>query len=111
MYICFTYEDGSNPYICTTRKKLWEMLNKYYVEQTGEMSFCVLGRCEVWTARKTLSDYQRKQTILRDFAVEWQYRFSDFCYSWADLSEWADFFCEYGKRFGLLREFRENCIC
>ena len=31
-------------------------------------------------------------------------------YSWDDLASWGDFFTETGKRFGLLREFRENGI-
>lgn len=111
MYINFTFADGSNPYICTSNKKLWDMINRYCVDQTGETSFCVLGHGEVLTLGKRLSAYQKKQAVLRDFAIEWQYRFADFCYSWGELADWQDFFCEYGKKYGLLREFRENAIC
>ena len=111
MYINFTFEDGGNPYITTTNKTLWNMVKKYYMEQTGEKSFHVLGRCEVWTAGKRLTPYKKEKNILRDFAIDWQYKYADLRYSWGDLYDWQQFFSEYGKKYGLLREFRENAIC
>ena len=29
---------------------------------------------------------------------------------WSDIVYWCDYFRYWGKRFGLLREFRENAI-
>ena len=55
--------------------------------------------------------YYNNQDALRAFAIEWQLAFSGAGYSWGDVLKWESFFREYGKRFGLLREFAENGIC
>jgi hypothetical protein len=31
--------------------------------------------------------------------------------SWGELAYWQEYFEKLGKRYGLLTEFRENCIC
>ena len=105
MYINFTYKNGSNPYITTTNSNLFNMLCKYDLEQVGSASFYVLGR-----RGKFKKTYQTKRAILRDFAINWQYDFSNLLYSWGNLADWGAFFEEYGKKYGLLREFRENGI-
>ena len=110
MFVHFTFADGSNPYICTSGKRLFHMIKKYYLEQTDSSSFNVLGNAQLLTAGKKLSAYQANQAILRDFAVEWQYNFQNFDLSMSECAEWADFFREYGKKYGLLREFEENGI-
>ena len=56
-------------------------------------------------------EYNNARAVLRSFAMEWQYHFCDYNYSWESLMMWTDFFTEYGKKYGLLREFRENAIC
>lgn len=104
MYVHFTFENGATPYITTTNWALWRMVSGCVLEQEFRNGFHVTGRRQAKT-------YKEKQEALRDFAIEWQYGFGDVNYSWGDLSDWQDFFTEYGKRFGLLREFRENAIC
>ncbi len=112
MFINFTFADGSNGYIATTNKALWEMIKKYYITQESERTFLVEGKATIWTAKPgKLTTRERAKTMLRDFAQEWQYRFYDFSYSWMELAAWQDFFTEYGKKYGLLREFKENGIC
>lgn len=111
MFIHFTFKDGSNPYIATESKTLWKMINRYYLTQTGENSFSVDGDMVLLTVSgKQLSNYERKQAILRDFAIQWQYDFSEFAYSYSDLVMYGDFFREYGRKYGLIREFQENGI-
>lgn len=112
MFVHFTFEDGSNPFISTTNKKLFEMVTKYCLEQTGKDSFHVTGRAVLWTVHvgKQFSDYQRKQALLRNFAIEWQFHFCDYSWYQSEVNAWADFFREYGKKYGLLREFEENAI-
>lgn len=105
MYINFTYKNGSNPYITTTNSNLFNMICKYDLEQVGAASFYVLAKREKF--KKT---YQSKRAILRDFAINWQSEFSSLIYSWGNLADWGAFFEEYGKKYGLLREFRENGI-
>lgn len=55
--------------------------------------------------------YQKRQNQLREQAIEWQMKFSDGeVMYWSDIVEAGDYFRYWGKRFGLLREFRENAI-
>ena len=58
-----------------------------------------------------MSKYQEQKERVRNEAIEWQ---DDFCKhddSWGELAVFGDYFYTMGKRYGLLREFRENCIC
>ena len=59
--------------------------------------------------------YWRKQNELRQSAIDWQYK--TFCHDdeeedtdYYSLFEWAEHFRTYGKRFGLIEEFKENAI-
>ena len=55
--------------------------------------------------------YQRKKAQAREIAIEWQ--LNDGCNVQYSFKGWAmlgDYFNKLGKRFGLLREFRENGI-
>lgn len=54
--------------------------------------------------------YQEKKNALWDLAVE--YSGMDTCgLSYAEVFAIQDFFAAAGRRFGLLSEFKENCIC
>lgn len=106
MYVHFEYKNGGNPYIATTDKGLLNMILKYDVTQTWEKGFVVEGERPAYKR-----SYRSVQEILRSFAIEWQYRFGYMRYSWSDIADWQGFFEEMGRRYGLIREFRENCIC
>lgn len=55
--------------------------------------------------------YEDRKNDLRDKAIEYQHSFYDFCgFSYGELSIIQDFFEKNGKKYGLLNEFRENCI-
>lgn len=56
-------------------------------------------------------DYREKQASLEDLAKEWQHNFSSLSWSYGELAEIENYFYENGKRYGLLKEFKENCIC
>lgn len=58
--------------------------------------------------RKT---YKERQAEVRDEAIEWQSDFANHNYSWGELAYWSDHFEKLGRRYGLLKEFRENAIC
>lgn len=96
--------DYSNPYVTKTNKEFFRMVCKYDLEQISEMSFCVCSE-------RHLKTYAERKNALRDFAIMWQRMFSEMTYYWSDIAEWSNFFEEYGKRYGLLTEFRENGIC
>ena len=106
MFNHFTFADGSNPYITRTNKAFFEMLCKHIVEQTSEHGFTVIGDMPAFK-----HTYKDCKYILENFAISWQHDFERFNYSYSDISEWQDFFTEYGKRYGLLTVFHENAIC
>ena len=57
-----------------------------------------------------MSKYQEQKEKAREIAIEWQNNDSDFPYSWEGYAIICDYFYKLGKRFGLLKEFRENGI-
>lgn len=105
MWIQFNYKDGSNPYITTNTKNLFNMILKYHLEQVDADGFEVIERRKPY--KKT---YESIKGVLVDFAIDWQRAFSELVYDWGAVAFWGSFFEEYGKKYGLLREFRENGI-
>lgn len=57
-----------------------------------------------------MNKYQENKEKARQEAIEWQRDFEKQNYSWEDLAIWEDYFYNKGKRYGLLKEFKENCI-
>lgn len=54
--------------------------------------------------------YAEKKEQIRQQAIGWQ---SDFCnhnYSYGELAFYSDYFEKLGRRYGLIKEFRENAI-
>ena len=54
--------------------------------------------------------YQKNKEKAREFAVTWQQQFNDNNYSYLELADWQSYFEEIGRKYGLLKEFRENGI-
>lgn len=54
--------------------------------------------------------YKEKKANLQEIAINYQNNFS--CYSWSygELATIYNYFQENGKRYGLIKEFKENCI-
>lgn len=105
----FEFYDHSNPYIITDNQRLFEILRKYYYTQTGENIFYIEGLRE-WNGKPKYNRENNKM-LLRAIAQQWQEDFANFNYSYSDLAKWQNFFEEYGKKYGLLKEFHENAIC
>lgn len=55
------------------------------------------------------SYYEKRKAEVREEAIEYSY--SDEELSYGELADKQDYFRRLGKRYGLLREFKENCIC
>lgn len=106
MYTQFIYKNGSNPYIAKTGGELFRMLKKYDIENIGENTYFINGERET-----PPRSYNEIKEIIKDFAIEWSLNFCEYRYSWGELSYYQDFFETYGRRYGLLNEFRENAIC
>lgn len=56
-------------------------------------------------------NYTEKKANLEDLAKEWQGQFASYNWSYGELAAIGDYFYRNGKKYGLLREFKENCIC
>ena len=54
--------------------------------------------------------YSETKAKLREEAVEWQCDFSKHNYSYGELAEMQAYFEKEGKKYGLMKEFRENGI-
>lgn len=54
--------------------------------------------------------YTNKKAHLRELAVYYSYMM-DVPMSWSEVAEIGAWFEKYGRRYGLLREFRKNGIC
>jgi len=54
--------------------------------------------------------YAERKEYIRDMAID--YSNNQACgLSWGEVAYVSDMFYELGKRYGLLKEFKENCIC
>lgn len=58
----------------------------------------------------TKKTYQEKKEQARLAAIEWQYEQAEKDYSYGEVSYFQEYFTRLGKRYGLLKEFRENAI-
>ena len=56
------------------------------------------------------SSYNRLKESARTEALEWQLTAGDNTMSYSELAEAGERFYTLGKRYGLLKEFRENGI-
>ena len=54
--------------------------------------------------------YKEMKEKIRQEAIEWQLDFANHNYSYNELAEWGNYFYKLGKKYGLLKEFRENGI-
>lgn len=57
-----------------------------------------------------MNKYQVAKKNARNKAIEWQSGFCDQNYSYGELTYYGEYFGRLAKRYGLVREFRENGI-
>lgn len=55
--------------------------------------------------------YARKKASAIQEAIDWQSDFGNHNYSYGELCKFVMHFEKLGRRYGLLKEFRENGIC
>ena len=54
--------------------------------------------------------YAERKAEAQTQAIEYQLTFAEHNYYMSELAYYNDYFTKQGKRYGLLREFRENGI-
>ena len=57
-----------------------------------------------------MNNYQKAKNRARDKAIEWQHDFGNHNYSYGELAYYTEYFERLAKRYGLVREYRENGI-
>ena len=57
-----------------------------------------------------MKTYRELKEAAREQAIDFQLSHSDHSYSWGELVELTNHFEKLGKRYGLLKEFKENGI-
>lgn len=104
MYMQFLFKEG-NPYITKTPEEAFKIFCKYDTLQIGDLSFLVTGiRSEKPTT------YYGKRNLARNMVIDWQINFDRYSYCYSDLFTYQEFFETIGKKYGLIKEFRENAI-
>lgn len=88
----------------------------YYKNESGwrkwhEDTFCNVYNIEMLDFKISGKTYAERKCNLEELAKDWQTNFAWLGWSYSELAEIGDFFYRNGKRYGLLREFKENCIC
>lgn len=61
--------------------------------------------------KTTKTIYETKKEMARREAIDWQNNPFRDSRSYEDMQEAAEYFEKLGRRYGLLKEFRENGIC
>ena len=106
IHIKFT--DGSNPYILTDESHLYKWLYNYDLELNKIADGAIFVTATETTRRKT---YQQAKEAARLFAIDMQNIISENNFSYGEIDDISDTLHSLGKHFGLVREFKENCIC
>ena len=57
-----------------------------------------------------MKTYAQQKESARQAAIDWQLTWYDTNYSYGELAEYMEYFEKLARRFGLVREFRENAI-
>ena len=57
-----------------------------------------------------MNKYQKEKEKTRNEAIDWQADFVNHNYSYGELAYFFDYFETKARRYGLVREFRENGI-
>ncbi len=58
-----------------------------------------------------MNAYQKAKERARDMAIDFSNAFGQMDLSWAEIAYYGYKFERLGRRYGLLREFRENGFC
>ena len=57
-----------------------------------------------------MKTYQERKEEAREQAIIWQLEASEKCLSYTELAEAGEHFAKLAKRYGLIKEFKENGI-
>ena len=79
--------------------------------ELGQVEVEVLGKERENKMKNTKTTYETKKEMARQEAIDWQNDLLRDNRSYEEMREAAEHFEKLGRRYGLLKEFRENGIC
>ena len=79
--------------------------------ELGQVGVEVLEKERENKMKNAKTTYASNKAVARQEAIDWQNDFCNHNYSYGELAEFGYYFEKLGKRYGLLKEFRENGIC
>ena len=82
----------------------WDECHKYFFSPFYDDKYIIPFRISGKT-------YQAKKADLRQQAIDYSNIQGVLTLYWSEVAEISNFFERNGKRYGLLKEFRENGIC
>ena len=106
--IHFKFTNGSNPYILTNESILFKWFYNYVLELNKIDEGAIFVTATETTGRKT---YQQAKANARLFAIDAQNEISESNFSYGEIADISDTMHALGRHFGLVCEFKENCIC
>ncbi|MBQ6630722.1 MAG: hypothetical protein IJH55_01130, partial [Romboutsia sp.] len=57
------------------------------------------------------NNYKERKASLRDIAIDYQLNFASLSWSYGELAEICDWLYKNARRYGLVKEFKENGVC
>jgi hypothetical protein len=101
---CYTLDKQQQNYLYYNCREGWEQWHTdTFSPETKDIDLLVLK-----VSGKT---YQERKGNALQLAIDWQTRFARLSWSYSELAEITSYFEKIGKRYGLLKEFKENAIC
>lgn len=89
-------------------------IDSYYWETLGDIiyhqHFKSLHKAGKTSGGAVMNRYQKGKEKTRNEAVDWQSDFAEHNYSYGELACFSDYFETKARRYGLVKEFRENGI-
>lgn len=89
-------------------KEGYDLVRKF---ELGQVDVEILEKEREDKMKNTKTTYTRNKAVARQEAIDWQKDVANHDYSYGELVEFEEHFEKLGKRYGLLKEFRENGIC
>lgn len=105
------FADHSNPYISFSGEDIHKWLKYYELEPvTHAAPYDYVGFVATFR-RSKLRTYSDMKDAARNLAIDWQSDVASVTMSYQTLADWQQVFSDLGRRYGLMREFRDNGIC
>lgn len=106
MFAHIDWHDGSNPYIATSNDTFEKLAYR------NELTLTCLDPTMFDAKRRrspvSYCDYYSKKYFWREWFIDFSHDSANFDESWAVYEDWMEFTEYIARKYGLVREFREN---